>query len=149
MSNLDPLTDAKLVRGLIDLIYPVGSDVFNESAAFDPNQLYPNTTWERIRGVMPIGVNEDDADFSTAGKTGGSKSHTQTIDEVAQHAHKMPGVNEGAPMSVELGKYPTKIAQDTRENWNLSIFDESWTGGSKPMDIMNPYRTTYWWHRTK
>lgn len=166
MSNLDPLTDAKLVRGLIDLIYPVGSDVFNESADFNPNKLYPNTTWEQIRGVMPIGVDERDTDFNTAGKTGGSK-------EMQRHSHEAssgPAKVAADIMRACAGSYngagilhnnhmasapnvlsaasdlPTGSSFPGSNHDHTIYIDDAGTGNAGNMP---PYRTTYWWHRIK
>lgn len=83
-----------------------------------------------IQGRFPIGISSSDTDFNTLGKTGGSKTHTQTIEELAKHHHMQ---NLGGQLSTVanvpgdyiIGKMNTSDTYDT--------------GESKPMDIMNPY----------
>ena len=45
-------------------------------------------TWQLIsQGKMPIGIDANDSDFNQIGKTGGEKTHTLTIAELASHNH--------------------------------------------------------------
>ena len=45
-----------------------------------------------LRGRTCVGLNIDDTDFNTIGKTGGEKSHTLTIDELPSHDHVISSV---------------------------------------------------------
>lgn len=47
---------------IFDLIYPVGSQIYNSNKDFDPNILYEGTVWIRIKGYVLAGINEDDTD---------------------------------------------------------------------------------------
>lgn len=82
-------------------------------------------------GRLSIGYNSDDDDFNTLGKTGGSKTHTQTIDEMPSHNHQLLGNNNtgGKAETVPYGSQPTGTSMYAIKN----------TGGGKPMNIMNPY----------
>lgn len=81
--NQFPYTHFQAIEGLVDFCFPVGSVIDNQLEDFDPNETYPGSTWERYaQGKIPIGVNEDDADFDTAGKTGGAKTVTLTKDHI-------------------------------------------------------------------
>jgi len=40
-----------------------------------------------MNGRVPVGLNESDVDFDTAGKTGGEKEHTLTVSEMPSHNH--------------------------------------------------------------
>ena len=40
-----------------------------------------------LKGRVPVGLDSDDTDFNTIGKTGGEKTHTLTIDEMPSHDH--------------------------------------------------------------
>lgn len=71
------------VEGLLDFCFPVGSIIGNDLKSFNPNTTYPGSTWERYaKGKIPVGVNEDDTDFDTAGKTGGAKTVTLSKDHI-------------------------------------------------------------------
>lgn len=71
---------------LLDLIYPVGTIFTTENDNFDPNDHF-NGTWERIKGKVLVGVDEDDSSFSSSGLTGGEKNHTLTTSEMPSHNH--------------------------------------------------------------
>ena len=90
-----------------------------------------------IAGKMIIGYDSDDADFDSLGTTGGSKTHTQTINEMPSHSHPSPkggnfvedggtGTNINTPQGVDFATRTTTTNTGT-------------TGGGQPMDIMNPY----------
>ena len=40
-----------------------------------------------IKGKVPVGLDDNDVDFKTLGKTGGEKAHTLTLDEIPAHNH--------------------------------------------------------------
>ena len=74
--------------------YDVGDVIYKGSSAFDPNKKWPGTTWQRIKGRVVVGVDENDSDFSTVGKTDGAKtfnnSHEHTTTSVALKATQLP-----------------------------------------------------------
>ena len=83
-----------------------------------------------IAGKMIIGYKQDDEDFGTLGATGGSKTHTQTVEELARHHHTMAfytGSNGGYQNAQQVA--PTNAI-----NRNTDV-----AGEGQPMDIMNPY----------
>lgn len=41
-----------------------------------------------IKGRVSVGLDVDDTDFNTLGKTGGEKAHTLTVEEMPSHDHK-------------------------------------------------------------
>jgi len=67
-------------------MYPVGV-IYESDDPSPPNVVFGRGTWERITGRMLIGVDENDADFNAAGKTGGEKSHILTANEMPVHNH--------------------------------------------------------------
>lgn len=81
-----------------------------------------------IKGKMIIGYNPDDDDFNAIGATGGSKTHTMTIDELVPHNHKV-----GVAYQTGSGT-GTDYINPTSNTRNTTT-----TGGGQPMDIMNPY----------
>ena len=128
-----------VINSIIDLIYPVGSTISNESATFNPNTLYTGTTWERIKGKVIVGVDEDDTDFNTSEKTGGEKEHTLTIDEMPSHSHTLyaqtaSGSNSVVPRVASSGM------------WDANKISS--TGGGQAHNNMPPFYTAYMWRRT-
>lgn len=129
--------------GLIELIYPVGSIIYNQSEDFDPNTAYGGT-WEKIKGRMIIGYNEEDEDFNTLANTGGSKTHTQTSQEVGSHKHKFY-----ANWSGGSGSTANVVKVQTLNNEvQPSVVTNQEQGSVSPMDIMNPYYVANIWLRT-
>lgn len=91
-------------------------------------------TWERIEGKFIMGA----SDSYPAGSTGGSATHTQTVDEIAPHEHIYYGYNK-----VGNG---TPYLSGGDSAWEQKV-PTSDTGGGKPMDILNPYYSAYIWRR--
>lgn len=59
-------------KGLMELVFPIGSTYVTQSNT-NPNSILEFGTWERIKGKLLIGLDEDDDNFNTIGKTGGAK----------------------------------------------------------------------------
>ena len=85
----------------------------------------------KIDGRNLVGLDLTDEDFNEVGKTGGSKTHTQTVDEMPSHGHKVPFYT-----SDNAGGY--QVAQQVAPT-NTIERNTTNTGGGQPMDIMNPY----------
>lgn len=135
---------------LIDFFLPVGTIIQSEDDTFNPNTKYTGTTWVQIEGKMIVGRDADDSDFKTSGLTGGSKTHTQTPEEVANHVHTTDGwvinwgqghsgtyINAEMAGGVTPGNNPYASTTKTEEN-----------SGGQPMNIMNPYEVANIWKRT-
>lgn len=124
---------------ILNMIYPVGSIFISTSSANPATTM--GGTWTRYgQGRVLVGVNESDTDFSTAGKTGGEKTHLQTVDEMPSHTHGFRGGGEHNYVRVEPSStYGYSGNSDKTTNA---------TGGNKPFNIMQPYITTYMWLRT-
>lgn len=121
---------------LIDFFIPVGTIIQTEDDTFNPNTKYTGTTWVQIKGKMIIGRDTDDTDFQTSGLTGGSKTHTQTINEMPSHTHGVYYSNTGGSGGL------------ARPDVTGSTTPTSSTGGGQPMNIMNPYEVANIWKRT-
>ena len=119
-------------------IYPIGITIVDESGADYSNWL--GFTWERtLQGVAPIGVKEDDTDFSLVGNTGGNKSyalvkanlpnytlysaaHTHTQNA---HNHTQAGHNHGIPSYNQSNGSSSGISREDAtstisNNWGYS-----------------------------
>lgn len=81
-----------LKNTIVDLLFPVGTVITNASSTFNPNELYPGTTWERIKGRVIVGVDESDTSFNQTNKTGGHKelqshTHNGSTNTTGNHSH--------------------------------------------------------------
>lgn len=126
----------------VNLLYPVGS-IYISTNSKNPSNIFGGT-WERIKGKMLVGVDEDDDNFKQSSLTGGEKEHTLTIDEIPSHSHPVkPGTNLQAATngdSFMIGYGGVYGSDSTRQTQN--------TGGGKPHNNMPPYYTVYIFVRT-
>ena len=94
-------------------------------------------TWTRWgQGRMPVGVDELDADFDEAEKTGGEKKHTLIIDEIPAHNH-----SGGVTLLSQI------LAGGGVGYWFNSTNTGN-RGGGLPHNNLQPYITCYMWVRT-
>ena len=128
---------------LMKLVFPIGSTYITQTNT-NPSTILKFGTWERVKGKVLVGLDEDDTDFNEIGKIGGEKTHTMTVAEMASHTHTVvarsvagsgtANVSSGAGLSV-----PNPTGE-------INIGD---TGNSQPFNIMQPYEVVgYMWIRT-
>ena len=98
-----------------------------------------------IKGRTIVGLDAEDTDFNTIGKTLGEKTHTLTVEEMPSHRHAIStNINSlrfGTDNSLTRGYQGTNEIKD-EEQYMKS------TGGGKPHNNMPPYETVgYMWIR--
>lgn len=72
----------ELQVNLLKMVFPVGSTYITQTAINPANEeILGFGTWERLKGKVCLGLDEDDADFNQINKTGGSKY-------IQEHYHK-------------------------------------------------------------
>ena len=134
-------------KGLMELVFPIGSTYITQSDT-NPSTILQFGTWERIKGKVCIGLDENDTDeyFDEIGKTGGEKKHTQTIDEMPSHLHNMDNSGEGM---WAVGRNDTMLGNGISGNWAYKIDgDTQKTGGGQAFNVMSPYEVVgYMWIR--
>ena len=100
--------------------------------------LFPGTTWSVFSaGKVLAGYDSGDSDFS-AGITGGSKTHTLTVNEIPAHSHSYTLENPAG--SGSSGSANGDSSYSTPNTGN--------TGGGAAHNIMQPYQVVYMWTRT-
>ena len=141
--GLSDTTLNNMQKGLLELVFPIGSTYVTQTDT-NPSTILGFGTWERLKGKVCLGLDEDDTDLSTIGKTGGEKKHTMTVAEMASHTHTVvsrsvagsgtASVSSGAGLSVPNPTGEIKIGN---------------AGNSQPFNIMQPYEVVgYMWIRT-
>lgn len=66
-------TNLKLMQvELAKMIFPIGSTYITQTDT-NPSTILEFGAWERVKGKVLVGLDEDDTDFDTIGKTGGEK----------------------------------------------------------------------------
>ena len=122
---------------LMKLVFPIGSTYVTQTNT-NPSTILGFGTWERLKGKVCLGLDEDDTNMNAIGKTGGEKTHTLTINEMPSHKHQVANTtNSGSNGWAMTG------------NWNeTGAFDTSATGGGQPHNNMQPYQVVgYMWIR--
>ena len=129
-------------KKLLDIFYPVG--VIYESTSSTSPATIMGGTWERFgNGRVLVGVSENESEFNSVNQSGGSKTHTLTIDEMPSHSHaQYVTANNGSGA----------IRRDYSSDGSSSLYPQGNntgnTGGGKPHNNLQPYVTVYRWRRT-
>lgn len=111
---------------------------------------------EAMRGYLPMPYDPDDEDFETLGGTGGSKTHINTIEEMAEHAHKQgseslyddyhdAGADEADPDDKNgtlVGNRGWVVIPDYLPAYRNQKTNK--IGQSQEYSIMNPYKVGRW-----
>ena len=88
-----------------------------------------------------VSASDTDTDF-TVGKTGGEKTHTLTVDELASHSHDI-SVSEGTNSA-----YDGKVKAGRHDDSFVNIAHTKSAGGNRPHNNLQPYVAVYIWRRT-
>jgi hypothetical protein len=120
---------------------PVGSIYINASASTNPATLLGYGTWVAFgSGRVLVGHDSGDADFNTAEKVGGAKTHTLTINElpkiwadgnVVGVRPGNAGFNTGSGSGFEAGSSAVTLTN----------------GGDEAHNNLQPYITVHMWKR--
>ena len=137
----DLVSAVNLNEKAIENTYPVGSIYMNASNSTNPATLLGVGTWQRFgQGRVLVSQDSTDADFDTAGETGGEKNHQLTEAEMPAHSHLY-----GQLVS------KTDYGADSRGAFSIfrdgSNYDTDSTGGNQPHNNLQPYITVYMWVR--
>lgn len=124
--------------------HPVGS-YYTSDKDTEPAEIFGFGTWERVKGVVLLGADEDSY---PAGSEGGEAEHTLTVEEMPSHSHQYNRL----PQSFAN----TDFSKVDQANFNASVrassnteYAQTWnTGGSQPHNNMMPYHAAYCWRRT-
>ena len=127
---------------LMKLVFPIGS-IYITQTNTNPSTILKFGTWERVKGKVLVGLDEDDTDFNEIGKTGGEKAHTLTVDE-------MPAHNHSARFCEGIGPYATfPKGNGSNQEWGGSTNTIANTGEGQAHNILQPYEVVgYMWKRT-
>lgn len=150
----------KAINGMINLIYPVGAQIYNASKDFNPNEYYQGTTWRRLNGVVLGGINEMDTDESRfsfnkvsgtiiGGKYNYLRAAIGAYDGNAyslgyKTSDKVPDVQFGYGLKNITNTLEESI-QNNRINHFTRVYDDD---GIEKIQNIQPTYMTYIWERT-
>lgn len=129
-------------KNILELIYPVGSTYITKEN-INPNEILEFGTWERLKGKVCLGLDENDTDFNKIGKIGGEKTHKLTIEEMPNHGH------DGTFWKQEEG-YGNINPENTKLANRANIANVEKSGGDQAHNNLQPYEVVgYMWIRRK
>ena len=123
----------------IDMIYPVGSIYISVNTTSPAT--YFGGTWQRITDRFLLAAGSTYAN----GATGGSATHTLTVDEMPSHRHSAQYATTGGYKSGNLSQ--SNYAASSTVSMYGNIFTD-YEGGGKAHNNMPPYLVVYMWKRT-
>lgn len=133
----------EIKKEILQLSFPIGQPYVTQTNT-NPATILGFGTWERVKGKVLVGLDEDDSDFATIGMEGGEKEHQLSVAEMPSHSHN----------KTVIPKENSWVAPYT--GWNYSFTNqETYTqntdnaGGDLPHNNLQPYRVVgYMWIRT-
>jgi len=128
IENLEAITTVNVPSGLIA--------IWGQAANLIPVGW---TEYAPLRGRMPVGYDSAIPGFDTLGLGAGSKTHANTVAEIAPHKHTVEILNKNA-----AGTGSEKTLVNAETNGATAIG----TGIGLAYDIMNPYRVVLYIQKT-
>lgn len=134
---------------LYDIIYPIGC-LYTSYVNQNPHDLYGIGTWTRINGRVIVGVSESESEFSSAGKTGGEKTHVLSANEMPKHGHTDSVDIKNANAEAKGYGLTSTAAFKDRVIINNSgrATNTGSAGGGASHNNLQPYMALYMWRRT-
>ena len=141
-SNTGSSTGESTYNSILEA-YPVGS-IYISATSTNPGTIFGGT-WESFgSGRTLVGVDSNDDDFKTVGKTGGEKTHTLTLAEIPSHSH---GLLQRFDIARTTGTNDGNVAQSNFTG-SVSSGQTAKSGGGEAHNNLQPYITVYMWKRT-
>lgn len=142
---------------IIQNAYPVGSIYMNVNST-NPNTLLGFGSWARFgEGRMLISQNSSDSDFDSGEETGGAKTHTLSVANLAAHEHftladlRVTSDNNTSSTFVARssnGGFGNHDYTLCNTSTSATVGRTSSTGSGSAVTHMNPYIVVYMWKRT-
>lgn len=141
-SALQTLAD-RIGEITIQRLWPVGS-IFMSTVSTNPSQTLGGTWVRWGQGRVPVGVDENDADFKSPSLTGGEKTHKLTVDEMPAHNH-----GNASHLSIANGYLVDGTNKKAGAGQiGVAAGSGSSNGSGQAHNNLQPYVTCYMWKRT-
>lgn len=98
-----------------------------------------------LKGKTIVGLNSSDSSFSILGKTGGEKTHTLTIDEMASHNHKYEDITGNSSLNGQFSRDGSYSGSgymgvtDSIQAYATADFRMTSVGGDQAHNNLQPY----------
>lgn len=138
--------NTSILAEIMKAMYPVGSVYTNADDGTNPASLLGFGTWTAFAaGRVPVGIDPTQTEFDAAGKTGGTKTHTLTTNEMPSHRHQVANgrtVKSGSGMANMLYNNGVDEFGASYPRYSDGV------GGGQAHNNLQPYVTVYMWRRT-
>lgn len=134
---------------IVNLIYPVGS-IYLSISPTDPKTIFGGT-WVRFgNGRTLVGVDTLQTEFNTVEKTGGSKTHKLTVNEMPAHNHAMIDSAGNKEFGTTINQESTASRLIYAKSYSVVSSPDKMqkSGGDQAHNNLQPYITVYMWKRT-
>lgn len=154
-STYDALLSGDIMQ-VLNWVYPVGS-VYLSMTSTNPGTVFGGTWIQIGQGKTLIGVDASDTDYSISNKSGGSKTHALTTEELPSHSHESYGFIDSFSWGKDIGNVhiegctvePGAASENQQIGMHQNAWNRTkWVGGDQPFSIVQPYLTVYMWQRT-
>lgn len=138
----------KLIDELNNNMYPIGTGFISYTSVDYTNHL--GFKWEKTCiGRTPVGLDTNQTEFNTIGKTGGEKTHKLSIDELAEHNHEglytdVTGMDHIYVSSGSSHRVPTCDHGSSSVNKGIHTGN---AGRNKSHNNLQPYQVVVFWKR--
>lgn len=134
---------------LLDLVYPVGTIVYNYDSGGSSPASVLGGSWKRIYNKFLIGAGSS----YIIGSEGGEVSHMLSVNELPSHSHNIVNSKNSktgsAYMPIQVSSSAWGLVSQNGTGWiaqDTGYIAE--TGGNVPHNNMPPYRAVWMWRRT-
>lgn len=130
-------------KEILETVFPIGSTYITQTDT-NPTKILGFGIWERLKGRIPLGLDENEEYFNEINKEGGETKHTQTIKELARHSHSTTSIPKENPwVAPNSGFNYSFTDQQTYQHTTNA------TGDGQPFNVTQPYKIVgYMWLRT-
>lgn len=144
---------------ILEKVFPIGATYITQEEV-NPSSILEFGTWERLKGKVTVGLDEEEEQFNEIGKEGGEKTHTLTNGEMPKHGHSSAVINpnnaghEAAAYGYEYTSSSNGVAiplantvGKTTKGWISSTLS-NYQGNNQSHNNLQPYRVVgYMWIR--
>lgn len=158
-TNLNKMQEniQKAINEMLDKCYPIGRTIMDEDVNNDYSN-YLGFTWSKtLRGVSPVGLNEEDEDqtYSTLGNEFGARTHSLTKDELPKinGSFQMHGAAASTNISNVTGDFTSNLVNSEYKNGGTVGTATSYgnvildIGNNKEFNLSPPSKIVAFWKR--
>lgn len=136
------------LENIINLVYPVGSICISTSSV-NPQEKFGGVWTEFAKGKTLVGVDSAQSEFNAVEKSGGSKTHTLTVNEMPKHNHAMIDSAGNKEFGTEINQESSASRLIYAKSYSVVSSPDKMekAGGDQAHNNLQPYITVYMWKR--